>query len=406
MIHVCFSFRDVSGRYAKFAGTTMLSIFDNTSSPVTVHILHDKTLTADDREKFSYLAGRHKQRVKFYDVEKICADKVAESFKLIPELEKAGGAFYSLFAAQVLPSTIEKIIFVTGDVIVNLDVNELWQIDLGEKILAAVTEADNGVDAKKFFLLCSEGRVKPEDYFNSGVLVMNLKLLRGEEEKISDGIKFRGKNPKQKFLEQTVWNYCFSSQALKLPNKFNRFVRVERRGEKILERKIYHYAGGTSNQGLDMSDPFNALWMNYFLKTPWFDAEALGRLYASFQKICDEWKISAAALTNVMPGKMRAFFVEPAEVEAVKNFFDVKDYEKIIPAKNEASVKNLIDSMQNLKGACVFFIMTENFLNKNFPFKQLTDAGFTEGKDFLKAWKFLPSDTEKSFDSFPLIAAM
>ena len=146
--------------------------------------------------------------------------------------------------------------------------------------------------------------------------------------------------------------------------------------------------------------------MEYFLKTPWFDAEAFGRLYASFKKIRDEWKNSAAALTNVMPGKMRAFFVEPAKVEAVKKFFDVKDFEKIIPAKDESSVKTLIDSMQNLKGACVFFIMTEKFLKKNFPFKRLTDAGFEEDKDFLKAWKFLPTAKEKSFDSFPLINAL
>ena len=65
MIHVCFCFRDKTGRYAKFAGTSMLSVFENTDSEVTVHILHDDTLTPDNRDKFSYLAGRFSKFVKF-----------------------------------------------------------------------------------------------------------------------------------------------------------------------------------------------------------------------------------------------------------------------------------------------------------------------------------------------------
>ena len=73
MIHVCFGLYDKTGSYSKFTGTAMLSLFDNTTSNVTVHILHDNTLTNDNREKFSYVAGRYGQRVKFYNVEKLCA---------------------------------------------------------------------------------------------------------------------------------------------------------------------------------------------------------------------------------------------------------------------------------------------------------------------------------------------
>ena len=51
MIHVCFGLFDKTGRYSKFTGTTICSIFANTKSEVTTHILHDDTLTADNREK-------------------------------------------------------------------------------------------------------------------------------------------------------------------------------------------------------------------------------------------------------------------------------------------------------------------------------------------------------------------
>ena len=412
MIHVCFCFSDKTGRYAKFAGTSMLSLFENTYSEVTVHILHDDTLTPDNRDKFSYLAGRYGQLVKFYNLDELCADKIEEIKNLVPKLEKTTetvGAFYKVLIPQVLPKKIDTAIFLDPDTIVNLDINELWQIDLEEKYLGVVTEKDNGVNANKNFLLCSEKIVKDEDYFNCGVLLMNLNLLRKEERTIVQGVKFRGKNPQHKYLEQTVLNYCFHDRALKLPTKFNSLVEKERSSDKpALMSKIYHYADGTSRQGFDMNDTFNRLWMSCFIKSPWFDAETFGRLYTDFQKNSNEdLEKSSLNLVKLMPGKTRAFFVEPENLKTATNLFGIKDYEEIILAENETSLKKLIDTMKTCRGACVFFIITEKFLNKDFPFELLTKEGFNEDKDFFKGWTFT-DDTRnnKSFDSYSIINAM
>ena len=71
MIHVCFGLYDKTGHYSKFTGTTICSLFDNMTSEVTAHILHDNTLTQDNREKFFALADRYKQRVNFYNVDEL-----------------------------------------------------------------------------------------------------------------------------------------------------------------------------------------------------------------------------------------------------------------------------------------------------------------------------------------------
>ena len=66
MIHVCYGLHDRDGRYSKFTGTSMLSIFENVSTPppsVTVHILHDNTLSYNNWRNFIYIAGRYGQRV-------------------------------------------------------------------------------------------------------------------------------------------------------------------------------------------------------------------------------------------------------------------------------------------------------------------------------------------------------
>ena len=410
MIHVCYCFCDKTGRYAKFAGTSMLSLFDNTKSDVTVHLLHDDTLTNENRDKFSYIAGRYNQRVKFYNLSELCPDKIAEIIKLVPDAEKAAatvGAFYKLLIPQVLPANINKAVFIDPDTIVNLDIRELWQIELGDKILGVVPEISNGENPDKAFLLCSEGIVNGADYFNCGVLLMNLDALRGEEKTISGGLDFRGKNPKQKYLEQTVLNYCFSARTLKLPVKFNRFVKRERSSkEQIVEEKIYHYTSGASRPGLNLNDAFNRLWLGFFIKTPFFDAEVLGRLYEQFQKMRNEIKEASLKISATMPGKMRAFFVEPAKSESMTKFFEIKNYEEIILAENDQSLQKLIDTMQTLKGMCVFFILTEKFLKKKFPIERLKKEGFTEGKDFVRAWTFLSDAQGVMIDSYALLKTM
>ncbi|MBR0060621.1 MAG: hypothetical protein IJP68_03985, partial [Selenomonadaceae bacterium] len=111
MIHVCFALRDETGKGSKFVGTSMFSMFQNNSkseASITVHILHDNTLTDDNRDKFSYLAGRFGQLVKFYNVDELLPKRIAKIFQLVPGLEKmvsTVGAFYKLLIPQVLPKT-------------------------------------------------------------------------------------------------------------------------------------------------------------------------------------------------------------------------------------------------------------------------------------------------------------
>ena len=234
MIHVCYGLYDRDGRYSKFTGTSMFSMFENTNRAVTVHILHDNTLSADNRDKFSYIAGMYGQTVKFYNVEKLCADKIAELKKLFPSASETAftlAMFYRLFIPNLLADTTEKVLYLDSDVIVNLDIRELWQIDLGEAPLAAIPEiANESVDPQIFCKICRDGLVKGADYFNSGVLIMNLKRFRAEAEKIRRGLELVAAHPDYVFMDQDVLNYCFSTEALKLPRRFNRLVGSARRG--------------------------------------------------------------------------------------------------------------------------------------------------------------------------------
>ena len=409
MIHICFCFSDKTGRYSKFIGTSMLSIFENTAEPVTVHILHDRTLKTDNRNKFLTLAERYNKTVRFYNIAELCADRLAAIKKFFPKLDKSRftfGAFYRLFIPTVLPADIEKAVYLDGDTIVTIDLNELWQVELGEKIFGVVTEAANKVGAASYFLLCRDGLLNAVDYFNCGVLLMNLNAFRASEKTVTDGIHFLVENPKyDQFPYQDVLNYCFATRALKLPVKFNTLVKNWRNLNPEKNEAIYHYVGNKSF-GLNMSDAFQRLWMHYFIRTPFFDEDTIGRLYSEVLKVRISQQNSAPIISSIVAGKSRAFFVEPGKIDALRQNFSVHDDEFIIiPGENGDPVQTLLDTMKTLKGKYVFFVMTEKLLNKNFPFDRLTKAGFVEGVDFVKGWEFL-ADYSSTVNSNPIVKAM
>lgn len=374
---------------------------------ITVHILHDNTLTPDNHDKFIYVAGRYNQLVKFYNVEELCPDKISEMVNLIPLAKTSRlsvAALYRLLIPQILSPDIEKAIYLDADIIVNMNINEFWQVELGYSPLAAADEVRvdsfiHPASAANNYLVTS-GLVGYNDYFNSGVLLMNLDVLRDKEEIIMRGVKFVGEHPQLQYLDQEVLNYLFSKNYLKLDEKFNFFVREARsRREMESARKIYHFAGAAF--GMNMNDPFNRLWLKYFAKTPWFDEETIGQLYDGFEQMYNGLKNSMINISSTMSGKTRAFFTTPENVEATKGIFSVRDDEEIILIENQESLQQLIDAMKRSKGKKIFFI-----LYPYFQFDVLTKEGFVYGKDFLDGLKFLSAEHGVPLNSYQLIQTM
>lgn len=421
MIHVCFCLHDPSGTYSKFVGTAMLSIFENVLRPlpsVTVHILHDTTLTTNNRDKFFSLAGRYNQVVKFYNVERFCADKMKDMTNLFPKVPQnvlSKAVFYKFLIPQVIPSNIDKVISFESNIIVNLDVSSLY-LDIGDKMLGvfpAITTGSNVQDKA-----ASDDAVKIEEYFTSSALLMNLKTLRTQKDYFSSNVLLMNlklsanqsgaapaNDPKYfKLLEQTIWDHRFAQQIMKLPAQLNQFVTAARQNKESVARRIYSY---TANEiQLDTNEPFNRLWMEHFMKSPWFGQETIFRLYNGFRQnynqLNETMKTSARSLSAIMSGKTRVFFTLPANVEMTKQNFSVRPDEEIILAQNQDSIKILLDAMKKAAGKKIFFIVVPNF-----PFAVLNKAGFVFGKDFMNGWEFLPTpDKLTPLNSYPFVQAM
>lgn len=291
-----------------------------------------------------------------------------------------------------------------SDIIVNLDIDELWRIDLADNPLAGVPEMQSYVPTNPIHYICREGFVKAEDHFNAGMVVMNLNRLRLEGSAFKKALEFYAEHPECDGADQTILNYCFSEQTVKLPQKFNLLVEFARMNNDFeTTDRICHYITSSRGRGygLDMRDSFNRLWLKYFVKTPWFDEETIGKLYAGFQQIHVGFKQSMVNLSAAMSGKTRAFFAMPNDVDGLKRFFQIRDDEEIITVENQESLKNFLDAMNASHGRKIFFIMLPKF-----PFQILIQAGFVPGRDFFNGVEFLSEAQGVPLNSWPLIQAM
>ena len=89
--------------------------------------------------------------------------------------------YYRLLIPELLPQHFDRAIYLDCDLIVNADLRKLWDIDMGDNYLLAAV--DTHFPYMSSGLLNSEKLNIPPDwkYFNSGVLVFNLKKWRAEQ---------------------------------------------------------------------------------------------------------------------------------------------------------------------------------------------------------------------------------
>lgn len=133
----------------------------------------------------------------------------------------------------VLPQ-YDKVLSLDIDTIVDQDISELWNINLGDNYFAAVLEPDRCRGGKYY----KEG--DPQLYYNVGVVMYNLKQLR--DRKGMEVIKSLNKE-KYPFLEQDCMSKLCEGRILTLSNDYNctNYSNYAICGRSF-DPKIYHFA--------------------------------------------------------------------------------------------------------------------------------------------------------------------
>lgn len=121
--------------------------------------------------------------------------------------------YYRLLAPQLLPDTLERIIYLDPDTLVINPLRPLWEMDLEGNLFAAAahtgpTELANDVNRIRLGM--------EHKYYNSGVLLIDLKA--GRERIVSQEIfRYAEEHPKELILpDQDILNILYGSQILEL----------------------------------------------------------------------------------------------------------------------------------------------------------------------------------------------
>lgn len=265
MIDVCFCLYDKVGNYSKYVGTAICSLLENTCEDISIHIIHDKTLSKSNREKFLQLVASYQKHIFFYEIE------IDSKLQQINAVKKFSiGTLFRLKMTDILPAHIEKVVYLDADIIVNMNIKDLWDNDLKDVAMAVCK--DIGITTVNSSIICQNGLVDYNNYFNAGVLLINFKKLRSKYHLFEESLRFFEKYPDCGLGDQDALNYIFSKDILFLDEKYNQFIWKEKEKGELVQSKIYHYTGGKDpNQRIrDVNlDEFDQLFFKYLLKTPW-----------------------------------------------------------------------------------------------------------------------------------------
>jgi len=237
-----------------------------------------KNVSSKKIDKFMQLCNSY-FKVKLIELD----DRYDFSKYRIDGIPATSTSIYKFFIPNILKS-IERVIYLDGDIIVRKDLTELYNTDLGKNYIGAVKD-NSGLDYKDL-----DGR--GYSYINSGMMLMDLEKMRQDEvpEKLFE-YRRTGYN---KLMDQDAFNYVLRDKTMRLLFKYNTQTNAlsrtfENKPEYTLDRikkywrldddmlledvfddaTILHFA--TAKPWKYYDGYGNDLWLYYYLTSPYAD---------------------------------------------------------------------------------------------------------------------------------------
>ncbi len=172
------------------------------------------------------------------------------------------GTLLRLLLPEILAE--DRAIYLDCDLVVNLDLAELWNADIGGRSIAGAVDEGIGDTYSRSKMRSVVG--SDEDYLNAGVLVMDLKRIREEHELFSESMDYLDSRKNAIMLDQDALNHIFIGDKTVLDRKYNR-IASSVSAEEGFGDKIIHFAGKKPWK-IIRSESGYQFW-RYFLMMPW-----------------------------------------------------------------------------------------------------------------------------------------
>ena len=383
-IHVCYALNDISGNYTKFAGTSLCSLYENTKSHIVAHILHDDTLTEDNKSKLIALTEHYGQEIRFYNI--LLNPSIRDFIAPLEQIYSSGGQgmLYRFAMGALLPSDVERVIYLDADTIVHMDIAKLWNVDMGNAIVAAVPDSVMAMMPQDLAPpVVKNGLVQQDKYFNSGVMLMDMKFLREHQHITDDVIAFLLQDEAYlEYPDQDFLNCICAKSCLFLPIEYNLLVNLARLQNMYNGEAIIHYAGGALR--LDTKDTFDTLFWHYLCKTPWQNEFASMRSLSELAQNCRELADGADLLKLLLRKPERLIFGSPTLASKVETFLSGTFYDSGEDETTNLQCGNIFDVFFSLAAdKRILIVISKHF---NVLKKMFEGIGLKEGSDFVDGY--------------------
>lgn len=386
VIHIGFGLHDKDGHYSVWVGTAMQSIIDHTDSKLCFHILHDETVGEENKRRLKQVANQKGDFIEFHEIDSAefeCIKNRTHGFTI--------GTMFRCMLPDLLPD-LSKIVYLDADIFVNTDIKELWEFDINDYCLAAVV--DEGVI--KFHIpniLYKYPEIDRNQYFNAGILCMNLRKIKQRGNLKDLVVKFLVNNPEATYPDQDALNVLFHNNILYLDSSWNQFVYSHREDNKDnLDNAVFHYAGKNSLILYSQSK----IDMEYFktiCRTPWSNYEIDHQINGCVGRLTDRinqyekmmYRLSVSGVKHIFYGEENFMVREIYKlIKLGKDDYRVlkqaRNYDDdILPCKN-------LEALEEECGPIIIFVRYES--DNNTAIQNLEELGFVNGEDFFVIARF------------------
>ena len=264
---------NTDSQYVVHCCTMLCSVFENNlNSKFNIHVISEGLTDSVVVDIKNIVEDKYKQKLYFY----ILDSEVLNYFPKYTNSHISQAANYRLFVEKILPSYIDKVLYLDCDLIVDSSLEPLWNVDISNYPIAAVEDMWSGKDDNYIRL----GYDRKFGYFNSGVLLINLKWWR--ENNICDVfIKYLKSHDDLKFVDQDILNGVFYKSRKQIPLRWNVQDGLLRRKPKIKKHfiltlkneikhpSIIHYTGSRKPWDYDCINPYRDRYFHYLDMTKW-----------------------------------------------------------------------------------------------------------------------------------------
>ena len=234
-IHIAYALDD---GFAEMTCVSIVSLLRNTAEQVEFHIIESR-LSNVHIEKIKNLVDSYSHGVcKFYHV-----DIDGNVYSTTKE-SKVTKETYACGMLPVILCELDRVIWLDGDTIIEEDIAQIWDVDLGEYYAAMVPDTSWAPKEPKKAVLGIEAA---DWYFNSGVMLLDLAMLRRFKltELLEIHLEATHKSVLDAGLEwyrvQDMLNYLLKGRIKRLPLRFNSYFWISQLLDENIDECVDAY---------------------------------------------------------------------------------------------------------------------------------------------------------------------